>query len=491
MEFTHNQPEYSVSQIAGQIKRVVETAFGQVRVRGELSKVSINAASGHGYLTLKDDKAVLDAVCWRGVLARLSHKPEAGMEVIVTGKLTTYPGSSKYQLVIESLEPAGIGALMAMLEKRKAMLAAEGLFAPARKKPLPYLPEVIGVITSPTGAVIRDILHRIADRFPRHVILWPVAVQGKGAAEQIAAAIAGFNALPLHPLLGGGGGGNPAAGAGAAAVPPLTSPPHAGGIKEVAHAGGMIFRPDLLIVARGGGSVEDLWAFNEEIVVRAAAASEIPLISAVGHETDTTLIDYAADRRAPTPTAAAEMAVPVRAELSLMVEDSGLRMREQLYRRLQIEEEKLTGLARALPGLATILGLAAQRLDEASGLLQRAAELRMERLEQRVSLLAAGLSPARLLRPLDQQEHRLQLIATRLVPLMRKRLDGATAALEILAAQLPHLDVTQVLKRGFAIVRGGDGRILPNAAALPQQGEVTIEFADGSRRATLTKDDTI
>ena len=509
MEFTHNQPEYSVSQIAGQIKRVVETAFGQVRVRGELSKVSINAASGHGYLTLKDDKAVLDAVCWRGVLARLSHKPEAGMEVIVTGKLTTYPGSSKYQLVIESLEPAGIGALMAMLEKRKAMLAAEGLFAPARKKPLPYLPEVIGVITSPTGAVIRDILHRIADRFPRHVILWPVAVQGKGAAEQIAAAIAGFNALPLPPLLGGGGGGNPAAGEGAEAVPPLTSPPHAGGIREVAHAGGirdvaqaggirdvahaggMIFRPDILIVARGGGSVEDLWAFNEEIVVRAAAASEIPLISAVGHETDTTLIDYAADRRAPTPTAAAEMAVPVRAELSLMVEDSGLRMREQLYRRLQTEEEKLTGLARALPGLTTILGLAAQRLDEASGLLQRAAELRMERLEQRVSLLAAGLSPARLLRPLDQQEHRLQMIATRLVPLMRKRLDGATAALEILAAQLPHLDVTQVLKRGFAIVRGGDGRILPNAAALPQQGEVTIEFADGSRRATLMKDDTI
>jgi exodeoxyribonuclease VII large subunit len=446
MEFTHNQPEYSVSQIAGQIKRVVETAFGQVRVRGELSKVSINAASGHGYLTLKDDKAVLDAVCWRGVLARLSHKPEAGMEVIVSGKLTTYPGSSKYQLVIESLEPAGIGALMAMLEKRKAMLAAEGLFAPARKKPLPYLPEVIGVITSPTGAVIRDMLHRIADRFPRHVILWPVAVQGKGAAEQIAAAIAGFSQVTP--------------------------------------------RPDLLIVARGGGSVEDLWAFNEEIVVRAAAASEIPLISAVGHETDTTLIDYAADTRAPTPTAAAEMAVPVRAELSLTVEDYGLRMREQLYRRLQIEEEKLTGLARALPGLTTILGLAAQRLDEASNLLQRAAELRMERLEQRVSLLAAGLSPARLLRQFDQQQHRLQLITTRLVPQIRKRLDGATAALEILAAQLPHLDVTQVLKRGFAIVRGTDGRILPSAAALPPMGEVAIEFADGSRRATLTKDET-
>ena len=454
MEFTHNQPEYSVSQIAGQIKRVVETAFGQVRVRGELSKVSINAASGHGYLTLKDDKAVLDAVCWRGVLARLSHKPEAGMEVIVSGKLTTYPGSSKYQLVIESLEPAGIGALMAMLEKRKAMLAAEGLFAPTRKKPLPYLPEVIGVITSPTGAVIRDMLHRIADRFPRHVLLWPVAVQGKGAAEQIAAAIAGFNALPLPP-----------------------------------RAGSMISRPDLLIVARGGGSVEDLWAFNEEIVVRAAASSEIPLISAVGHETDTTLIDYAADRRAPTPTAAAEMAVPVRAELSLMVEDSGLRMREQLYRRLQTEEEKLTGLARALPGLTTIIGLATQRLDEASSLLQRAADLRLERLGQRVSMLAAGLSPARLLRPLEQQQYRLQMIATRLVPLMRKRLDGATAALEILAAQLPHLDVTQVLKRGFAIVRGGDGRIVPNAAALPPQGEVTIEFADGSRRATLTKDE--
>ncbi|MFO0109413.1 MAG: exodeoxyribonuclease VII large subunit, partial [Alphaproteobacteria bacterium] len=322
MEFSHNQPEYSVSEIAGHIKRVVEDTFGHVRVRGEISKVSVNAASGHGYLTLKDDKAVLDAVCWKGTLARLAHKPEAGMEVIATGRLTTYPGNSKYQLVIESLEPAGIGALMAMLEKRKAALAAEGLFAPERKRPIPYLPEVIGVITSPTGAVIRDMLHRIADRFPTRVILWPVAVQGKGAAEQIAAAIDGF--------------------------------------AEVAP------RPDLLIVARGGGSIEDLWAFNEEIVVRAVAASTIPIISAVGHETDTTLIDYVADKRAPTPTAAAEMAVPVRAELSIMIEDFGLRMREHLYRRLQIQEEKILGLSRALPGFTAMIDLATQRLDGVS-----------------------------------------------------------------------------------------------------------------------------
>jgi exodeoxyribonuclease VII large subunit len=443
MEFTHNQPEYSVSEIAGHIKRVVEETFGHVRVRGEISKVSINAASGHGYLTLKDDKAVLDAVCWKGTLARLAHKPEAGMEVIATGRLTTYPGNSKYQLVIESLEPAGIGALMAMLEKRKAVLAAEGLFAAERKRPIPYLPEVIGVITSPTGAVIRDILHRIAERFPRHVIVWPVAVQGKGAAEQIAAAIAGF-----------------------ASVTP---------------------RPDLLIVARGGGSIEDLWAFNEEIVVRAVAASTIPIISAVGHETDTTLIDFAADKRAPTPTAAAEMAVPVRAELGITIEDFGLRMREHLYRRLQIQEERILGLARALPGFTAMMDLATQRLDEMSNLLRMALPARLERAAQKLGLLMAALTPARLLRGLDQQQHQLQLVSAKLKPLMERRLEQCQSQLAVVAASLPHLDVTQVLKRGFAMVRGADGRIIPNAASLPAQGEVTLQFADGARAATLGK----
>ncbi len=445
MEFSHNQPEYSVSEIAGHIKRVVEDTFGHVRVRGEISKVSVNAASGHGYLTLKDDKAVLDAVCWKGTLARLAHKPEAGMEVIATGRLTTYPGNSKYQLVIESLEPAGIGALMAMLEKRKAALAAEGLFAPERKRPIPYLPEVIGVITSPTGAVIRDMLHRIADRFPTRVILWPVAVQGKGAAEQIAAAIDGF--------------------------------------AEVAP------RPDLLIVARGGGSIEDLWAFNEEIVVRAVAASTIPIISAVGHETDTTLIDYVADKRAPTPTAAAEMAVPVRAELSIMIEDFGLRMREHLYRRLQIQEEKILGLSRALPGFTAMIDLATQRLDGVSNLLSMALPARLERAEQKLGLLMAALTPQRLLRVLDHQQHQLQLVSAKLKPLMERRLEQCQSKLAVVAASLPHLDVAQILKRGFAMVRGVDGRIIPSMSALPAQGEVTLQFADGTRTATLGKSD--
>jgi exodeoxyribonuclease VII large subunit len=443
MEFTHNQPEYSVAEIAGHIKRVVEETFGHVRVRGEISKVSINTVSGHGYLTLKDDKAVLDAVCWKGTLARLAHKPEAGMEVIATGRLTTYPGNSKYQLVIESLEPAGIGALMAMLEKRKAALAAEGLFAPERKRPIPFLPEVIGVITSPTGAVIRDILHRIADRFPTRVILWPVAVQGKGAAEQIAAAIDGF--------------------------------------AEVAP------RPDLLIVARGGGSIEDLWAFNEEILVRAAAASTIPIISAVGHETDTTLIDYAADKRAPTPTAAAEMAVPVRVDLSIMIDDFGLRMREHLYRRLQIQEEKILGLARALPGFTTMIDLATQRLDELSNRLRMALPARLERAEQKLGLLMAALTPQRLLRALDHQQHQLQLVSAKLKPLVERRLEQCQSKLAVMAASLPHLDVTQILKRGFAVVRGVDGRIIPSMSALPAQGEVTLQFADGTRAATLGK----
>ena len=445
MEFTHNQPEYSVAEIAGHIKRVVEETFGHVRVRGEISKVSINAASGHGYLTLKDDKAVLDAVCWKGTLARLTHKPEAGMEVIATGRLTTYPGNSKYQLVIESLEPAGIGALMAMLEKRKAALAAEGLFAPERKRPIPYLPEVIGVITSPTGAVIRDMLHRIADRFPTRVILWPVAVQGKGAAEQIAAAIDGF--AELAP------------------------------------------RPDLLIVARGGGSIEDLWAFNEEIVVRAVAASTIPIISAVGHETDTTLIDYAADKRAPTPTAAAEMALPVRAELGITIEDFGLRMREHLYRRLQIQEEKILGLSRALPGFTTMIDLATQRLDELSNRLRMALPARLERAEQKLELLMAALTPQRLLRALDHQQHQLQLVSAKLKPLVERRLEQCQSKLAVMAASLPHLDVTQILKRGFAMVRGVDGRIIPSMAALPVQGEVTLQFADGTHTATLGKSD--
>ena len=291
-----NAPEFTVSELSGAVKRMIEGEFGHVRVRAEVGRVS-RPRSGHVYLDLKDENAVLSGVIWKGVAARLATQPEEGMEVVATGRLTTFPGQSKYQIVIEDIAPAGVGALMAMLEKRKAQLAAEGLFAPERKQKIPYLPEIIGVVTSPSGAVIRDILHRLRDRFPRKVLIWPVAVQGASCAPDVARAIAGFNALT---------------------------------------PGGALPRPDLLIVARGGGSIEDLWGFNEEVVARAAAASDIPLISAVGHETDTTLIDLAADRRAPTTTAAAELAVPVRLELMAWLDGQEGRLIQAL--RIEMEE---------------------------------------------------------------------------------------------------------------------------------------------------------
>ncbi|PKP72433.1 MAG: exodeoxyribonuclease VII large subunit, partial [Alphaproteobacteria bacterium HGW-Alphaproteobacteria-6] len=329
----NNAHEFSVSEISFALKRTVEETFGHVRVRGEITGYRGSHSSGHCYFGLKDDKARIDAVVWRGAFQKLRFKPEEGMEVIATGKLTTYPGSSKYQIVIEHLEPAGVGALMALLEERRKKLGAEGLFAPERKKPLPFLPEVIGVVTSPTGAVIRDILHRLQDRFPRRVIVWPVRVQGETSAAEVAAAIQGFNAM---------------------------------------EKGGALPRPDVLIVARGGGSIEDLWSFNEEIVVRAAAASEIPLISAVGHETDTTLIDFAADRRAPTPTAAAEMAVPVRGDLIADVRDKGTRLMRGEARLVEDCRTRLAGLARGLPKLADLVALPRQRFDNAADKLGRA-----------------------------------------------------------------------------------------------------------------------
>ncbi len=327
-----NAPEFTVTELSSALRRTVEDAYGHVRVRGEITGFRGAHASGHCYFALKDDGAKIEAVIWKGTHYRMRFKPQEGLEVIATGKLTTYPGSSKYQIVIESLEPAGIGALMALMEERKKKLAAEGLFDEARKQLLPWLPEVIGVVTSPTGAVIRDILHRLEDRFPRRVLVWPVRVQGEGSAEQVANAIRGFNALP---------------------------------------EGGRIPRPDLLIVARGGGSLEDLWSFNEEIVVRAAAESMIPLISAVGHETDITLIDFAADKRAPTPTAAAEMAVPVRSEL--MVEVASLARRTMLcwQRSQEMRRNELRAAARALPGLSELLAIPRQRLDGAAFALPR------------------------------------------------------------------------------------------------------------------------
>src|ERR1700756_1849684 len=327
-----NIREWTVSELSAALKKTVEDAFGFVRVRGEISGYRGAHSSGHCYFALKDEGAKIEAVIWKGTYYRMRFKPQEGLEVIATGKLTTYPNSSKYQIVIEALEPAGIGALMALMEERKRKLAAEGLFDERRKQLLPWLPEVIGVVTSPTGAVIRDILPRLAARFPRRVLVWPVRVQGDGSAEQVAAAIRGFNALP---------------------------------------AAGPIARPDLIIVARGGGSLEDLWSFNEEIVVRAAAESMIPLISAVGHETDVTLIDFAADKRAPTPTAGAEMAVPVRAEL--YVEVAALARRTMLcwQRCHDLRRNELRAAVRAFPGLAELLAIPRQRLDGASSALPR------------------------------------------------------------------------------------------------------------------------
>ncbi|HSM41422.1 MAG TPA: exodeoxyribonuclease VII large subunit, partial [Afifellaceae bacterium] len=325
-----NLIEFTVSEISFAVKRSIEEGFSHVRVRGELGRIS-RPGSGHIYLDLKDDKAVLNGVIWRGTASRLKFQPEQGLEVIATGKLTTFPGQSKYQIVIEQIEPAGAGALMALLEERRKKLAAEGLFDEERKKKLPYLPRVIGVVTSPTGAVIRDILHRLHDRFPVQVLVWPVRVQGEGSAEEVTAAVRGFNALAT---------------------------------------GGAIPRPDLLIVARGGGSIEDLWSFNEENVVRAVAASDIPVISAVGHETDWTLIDHAADRRAPTPTGAAEMAVPVRAELVANVGDLDNRRALAWARLIDSRRREVVALARAIPSLGDLLAVPRQTLDNLALRLQ-------------------------------------------------------------------------------------------------------------------------
>ncbi|MBT4940472.1 MAG: exodeoxyribonuclease VII large subunit, partial [Rhodospirillaceae bacterium] len=350
-----NRPIFSISEISQALKRTVEENFSHVRVRGEISRYTL-ARSGHMYMTLKDENSVLDAVCWRGTVSRLAVTPEDGMEVIATGRLTTYPGRSNYQIVIEQLEVAGEGALLKLLEDRRKKLLAEGLFAEERKKPLPYLPGCIGVVTSPTGAVIRDILHRLDDRFPSHVLLWPTNVQGEGAAEQIAAGIEAFNRIS---------------------------------------EGGDVARPDLIIVARGGGSLEDLWSFNEEVVVRAAAASDIPLISAVGHETDTTLIDFASDKRAPTPTAAAEMAVPVRADLMAAIADDGVRLQRAMNRSLEEHNREIEGLARGLPDPRRLAEEATQRLDDRSERLLNAKGIYFDGLASDVARLAAGLvSPA-------------------------------------------------------------------------------------------------
>ncbi len=448
VEGTSNVLEYSVSELSFALKRTVEETYGYVRVRGELGRVS-RPGSGHVYLDLKDDKAVMAGVIWKGVASRLKIQPEQGLEVIVTGKLTTYPGQSKYQIVIEAMEPAGVGALMALLEERRKKLAAEGLFDDSRKQPVPYLPRVIGVVTSPTGAVIRDILHRLADRFPSHVLVWPVRVQGETSGEEVAAAIRGFNAL---------------------------------------EPGGPVARPDLLIVARGGGSLEDLWGFNDEAVVRAAAESEIPLISAVGHETDWTLIDHAADERAPTPTAAAERAVPVRAELIALVDDLSRRKAQGLLRLLEERKSGLRAAVRGLPKLSDLLALPRQRFDAVAARLSRALEAGTRVQRARFDRAAALLSPRPLERKVRQARELVDGLSARALRGVRRKAEISRSRYETPAKLLGTLSYRSVLARGFALVRDAGGTALRSAAAATPGAAVSIEFHDGSAEAHIDSD---
>jgi exodeoxyribonuclease VII large subunit len=464
-----NVGEFTVSELARALRRTLEDAYGYVRVRGEISGFK-RAGSGHFYFALKDAGACIDAVCWRLTAQRLTFRPEDGLEVVASGRITTYPSRSRYQLIVERLAPAGIGALMALLEERRKQLAAEGLFAAERKRPLPFLPEVIGVVTSPTGAVIRDILHRLSERFPRKVLLWPVLVQGELAAEQVAAAIEGFNRLG---------------------------------------PGGAVPRPDVLIVARGGGSLEDLWAFNEERVVRAAAASAIPLISAIGHETDTTLIDYAADHRAPTPTAAAELAVPVRSELGQRLRQLDQRLYHGAERELRQLGQRVGGLARGLPDPVSLLGQASQRLDDLAERLPHGLRARAERARRDLSGLGARLGPPTqaLLRQrrigldgllgrltLDELGSRLPRHARRLAELdarqshaVARRLAEALARLQAQASLLGSLSYRGVLERGFALVRDDQGRLVDGAARAQGQSVLELEFHDGKIRTMVAR----
>jgi len=485
-----NASEFTVSEISSALKRTVEDAFGNVRVRGEISGYRGPHSSGHAYFSLKDDRARIEAVIWKGTFSRLKFRPEEGMEVITQGRLTTYPGSSKYQIVIDSLEPAGAGALMALLEERKRKLAAEGLFDEARKQLLPYMPRIIGVVTSPTGAVIRDIIHRISDRFPLHVLVWPVRVQGETTGAEVSAAVDGFNALP---------------------------------------EGGPIPRPDLLIVARGGGSLEDLWGFNDEAVVRAVATSDIPVISAVGHETDWTLIDLVADRRAPTPTGAAELAVPVKAELEAYLANLGARLRGCISRLGERKRQSLRAAARALPSADQLLALPRRRFDEASSRLERGLAVGTERKRMRLSGLR--LSPAMLNRRIaDAQrragrasdrlpvvfealvnnrrirfdrdarrvtpaalERRILLATDRLRDFERRADRSVDVRLERLRARPAQawrlaetLSYQSVLKRGFAVVHGPDGALVRSAAAISAGDRLTLKFGDGEASAIAT-----
>jgi exodeoxyribonuclease VII large subunit len=433
-----NAAPLTVSEISALLKRTVEDRFGFVRLRGELSGVK-RAGSGHLYLCLKDENARLDGVMWRGNAQRLAFLPEDGVEVVVTGKLTTYPGRSNYQIVIDRMEIAGEGALLALLAKTRARLEAEGLFDSRRKRALPFLPGVIGVVTSPTGAVIRDILHRLADRFPSRVLVWPVLVQGQGAAEQVAAAVRGFSAL----------------------VP-----------------GGAVPRPDVVIVARGGGSIEDLWAFNEESVVRAIAGSTIPVISAVGHETDTTLADFAADLRAPTPTAAAELAVPVREELRAQLIELGLRKRRAVARPVSLGRERLEARARHLPKPEALLAAQSQRLDDEGERLRRGLGERIgvarHDFQARAGRLSLPLLKARQARAAER------LASVRLAPaVLAARIVQERGRLDALVRVAQSLDPDRILQRGYVRVTGADGRTLVSRGQAAGEAALSLHFRDG------------
>ena len=440
-----NAPAYTVSELAFALKRTLETAYGFVRLRGEISKVTAHS-SGHIYLDIKDERACISGVVWKTQARSLSMRPQTGLEVIVTGRITTYPGRSQYQIIIETMAPAGVGALLAQLERLKAKLADEGLFDPSRKRPLPTNPSVVGVITSPTGAVIRDILHRIRDRWPCRVVVWPTVVQGDAAASQVRSAIEGFGALPED---------------------------------------GPIPRPQVIIVARGGGSIEDLWPFNDEALARAAAVSPIPLISAVGHETDTTLIDFVSDRRAPTPTAAAEMATPVLAELAAQLAGCERRLITGGARQLEQARTRLSAAVRGLPRPQELLALTSQRLDIAAGRLSASLARNVGAHAQALAGPAAALKPGLLERPLEIKRVRLAEVGARLAPLLTRRLEREAERLGSLEKLRLSLNPDGPLARGFARVRASDGALVRSAKALARGEKVDLVFADGERSAIV------
>ena len=438
-----NTPDLTVSELAASLKRTIENNFDQVRVRGELGRVTI-ARSGHMYADIKDDKAVLNTVMWKGQVDRLPFRPEEGLEVVAEGKLSIYAGRSNYQLIASSMRPAGAGALMQLLEERKKKLSAEGLFDPKHKKPLPFLPAIIGVVTSPTGAVIRDILHRVGDRFPVRVILWPALVQGDLAAAQIEAGIRGFNAL------------KPAD------------------------------RPDVLIVGRGGGSIEDLWPFNEEAVVRAAFQSDIPLISAVGHETDTTLIDFVSDARAPTPTGAAEIAVPVRADLIVAVDEYQARLKRALLNQTSKGRNRLR--AARLPRADALLTPKRQRFDYVDAGLKRGLQSVVDKKRLGLTRVAARLRPETLPADLKRRRQRLRDIAVRARPALSRIRDKKADKLASLSKLLRTLSHEATLERGFALVRAEDGTLVRSANVAGKAAHLNLSFADGDIAATPIAD---